>query len=80
MASKPVADWMKWWLVGSTAVIVGSLALLAIDIVMGFAYFGQPKWPLWFSVLGVLAVLGVALGFAGFLGLMAVAGYKARQG
>lgn len=74
---KPVADWMTWWVVGSTAVILGSLALLAVDVVMGFAYFGQPKWPLWFILLGIVAVLGVALGFAGLVGLMAVAGYKA---
>lgn len=77
--SQAIAGWMTWWLVGSTAVLLGSLGLLGVDVVMGFAYFGEPKWPVWFWVLGVLAVAGVGLGFAGFVGLMVVAGYRERK-
>ena len=68
---------MQGWLVASTVVLVGSLVLLGIDVVMGFAYFGEPTWPVWFWVLGIVATVGIGLGFSGFVGLMAVAGYQA---
>ena len=77
--SQVIAGWMRGWLVASTAVLVGSLGLLGVDVVMGFAYFGEPTWPVWVWVLGGLAIAGVALGFAGFLGLIAVAGFRERR-
>jgi hypothetical protein len=56
-------------------ILVGSLALLAVDVVAGFSYFMQKTTPLWVTLLGVAAVSGIALGFAGFLLLMVMAAW-----
>jgi hypothetical protein len=66
----------KPYLIASLAALVLSLFLLAVVVVLAFAYFGHAGTPLWVLILGGLAVLGIGLGFAGFLGLMALAGWS----
>jgi hypothetical protein len=71
---EPVNKRYKPWIVASLAVLVGSLVLLAADVVAAFVYFSETM-PLWVIVVGAAAVLGVALGFAGFFALMSIAGW-----
>lgn len=74
--SKPLPPGYKGWIIACLVIFVGALVLLAADVTAGFVYFDQKTAPLWVTVLGVVAVLGIALGFAGFLLLMLVAGYQ----
>lgn len=73
--TQPIPEGYKAWIIASLAVLVGSLVLLAADVTAGFVYF-DGKSPLWVTILGVVAVLGIGLGFAGFLVLMLVAGWR----
>ncbi len=66
----------KPWIIASVAVLVLSLVLLAGTVVASFVYFNAGGSPLWVVVMGGFAVFGVVLGFAGFLGMMTVAGWR----
>ena len=66
----------KPFIVASLAILVLSLVLLAGAVVAAFYFFGGEGTPLWVVVMGGFAVFGIALGFAGFLGMMLVAGWR----
>ena len=66
----------KPWIVASLAILVLSLMLLAGAVGAAFFFFGGEGTPLWVVVMGGFAVFGIGLGFAGFLGMMLVAGYR----
>jgi len=67
----------KPWLIASVALLVLSLAVLAVSVTAAFVSFQQTGTPLWVVVLGALSVFGILLGFGGIFLLMAVAGVKA---
>ena len=66
----------KPFIVASLAILVLSLVLLVGAVVAAFFFFGGEGTPLWVVVMGGFAVFGIALGFAGFLGMMLVAGWR----
>ena len=66
----------KPFIIGSLGILVLSLVLLAGAVVAAFYFFGGEGTPLWVVVMGGFAVFGIALGFAGFLGMMLVAGWR----
>lgn len=77
----PIPKRYKPWIILSVVVLVGSLVLLAVAVTAGMMLLGAARTPLWVVVVGVLAVAGIGLGFAGFFGLMAVAGWQTwREG
>ena len=66
----------KPFIIASLTILVLSLVLLAGAVVAAFVFFGGEGTPLWVVVMGGFAVFGIALGFAGFLGMMLVAGWR----
>ncbi len=64
------------WLVVSLVVLVLSLLSLGVVVTVIFVYFSGSDVPLWLELLFVVTVLGVAAGFAGFLGMMMLAGWN----
>ena len=71
----------KPWIVASLAILMLSFLLLAGSVVAAFYFFGGEGTPLWVVVLGGFAVLGIVLGFAGFAGMLAIAGWRSfKQG
>ena len=77
--SKPLPDGFKGWIVASVGVLLVSLMLVLGAIVAAFVYFSDKTSPLWVTLLGVAGALGVGLGFAGLVGLMAVAGWREHR-
>ena len=77
--SKPLPDGFKGWIVASVGVLLLSLVLVLGAIVAAFVYFSEKTTPLWVTLLGVAGALGVGLGFAGLVGLMAVAGWREHR-
>lgn len=73
--TEPIGKAYKPWLIVSLTVLVLSLILLAGDVTAAFINFDTKAMPLWVTVVGALAAFGIALGFAGFLGIMLVAGW-----
>lgn len=79
--STPIPKRYTPWLILSVVVLVGSLLLLAVAVTGGMIALGATTTPLWVVACGVLSVAGIGLGFAGFFGLMAVAGWQTwREG
>jgi hypothetical protein len=78
--SKAIPDSLKWWLIGSVAMLVGSLVLFTTTVVAGFVYFSARATPLWVTVLAVISVLGIGVGFLGLFGIFVAAAMKARKG
>ena len=66
----------KPWILASLTVLVLSFVLLAGAVCCAFFFFGGEGTPLWVVVMGGFAVFGIVLGFAGFLGMMLVAGWR----
>jgi hypothetical protein len=77
---KAIPAGYKWWLIGSVAVLVGSLVLFTTAVVAGFVYFSAKATPLWVTVLAVISVLGIGVGFLGLFGIFVAAAMKARKG
>jgi hypothetical protein len=77
--SKALPDRFKGWVVASLGVLLASLVLVLGAIVASFVYFSDKTSPLWVTLLGVAGALGVGLGFAGLVGLMAVAGWREHR-
>ncbi len=77
--SKAISDGFKWWLVASTAVIVGSLLLFVVNLVAGFAFFTEKTAPLWVTVVGVVSVIGMGLGFGCLFLVFLLAALKGRR-
>ena len=81
LRSAPIPKRYKPWIILSIVVLVGSLMLLAVAVTGGMILLGASTTPLWVIACGVLGVGGIGLGFAGFFGLMAVAGWQTwREG
>ncbi len=76
MKTESLGRGYKPWLIGSLVVLVGSLLTLAAAAAGAFIWYSDTSAPVWLVVIGVLAVLGVAAGFAGFVVMMATAGWK----
>ena len=74
--SRAMPDSLRWWLIASVAVLLGSLALFVGNVVAGFAYFTAQSSPLWITVVGVVALLGVGLGFGGLFLVLIFAGVR----
>ncbi len=74
-----MANHLRWSLIASVVVLLGSLALLVGTVVAGFAYFNSQSSPLWLTLVGVVAVLGILTGFAGLLFVLILAAMKARK-
>jgi hypothetical protein len=74
-----MANHLRWVLIASVVVLLGSLVLFVGTIVAGFAYFNSQSSPLWLTLVGVVAVLGIATGFAGLLFVLILAGMNARK-
>ena len=66
----------KPYLMLSLAVLIGSLALLAVVGTVAFIATAGAPVPLWVVVLAVVSVLGMMAGFGGFLLIMVVAGWQ----
>ena len=77
--SKAISEGFKWWLVASTAVIVGSLVLFVVNLVAGFAFFTEKTAPLWVTVVGVVSVIGMGLGFGCLFLVFLLAALKSRR-
>ena len=77
--SKAISEGFKWWLVASTAVIVGSLVLFVVNLVAGFAFFTEKTAPLWVTVVGVVSVIGMGLGFGCLFLVFLLAALKGRR-
>jgi hypothetical protein len=77
--SKAISEGFKWWLVTSTAVIVGSLLLFVVNLVAGFAFFTEKTAPLWVTVIGVISVVGMGLGFGCLFLVFLLAALKGRR-
>lgn len=77
--SKAISEGFKWWLVASTAVIVGSLLLFVVNLVAGFAFFTEKTAPLWVTVIGVISVIGMGLGFGCLFLVFLLAALKGRR-
>jgi hypothetical protein len=80
VGSKAIPAGYKWWLIGSVAVLVGSLVLFTTAVVAGFVYFSAKATPLWVTVWAVISVLGIGVGFLGLFGIFVAAAMKARKG
>jgi hypothetical protein len=78
-AGMTMARHLRWSLISSVVVLLGSLALFVGTVVAGFAYFNSQSSPLWLTVVGVVAVLGIVTGFAGLLFVLILAWMKARK-
>src|SRR5580704_950560 len=76
---KAISERFKWWLVASTAVIVGSLVLFVVNLVAGFAFFTEKTAPLWVTVVGVISVIGMGLGFGCLFLVFLLAALKGRR-
>jgi hypothetical protein len=77
--SEAISERFKWWLVASTAVIVGSLLLFVVNLVAGFAFFTEKTAPLWVTVVGVISVIGMGLGFGCLFLVFLLAALKGRR-
>ena len=66
----------KPWLIASVAVLVGSLAALAVAVTAAFWEFAEVSTPVWVMAMGLLSLIGVGLGFGGLFLLLATAGWK----
>lgn len=77
--SRAIPEGFKWWLIVSTAVIVGSLALFVVNLVAGFAFFTEKTAPLWVTVIGVISVIGMGLGFGCLVLVFLLAALKGRR-
>lgn len=73
--AEPIGKSYQPWLVASLVVLVLSLLLLAVAGTVLFVSYAGVDAPLWAELLLAVAVLGVAAGFAGFFGLMMIAGW-----
>jgi hypothetical protein len=74
--AEPIPKAYKPCIIVSLVVLVGSLVLLAADVVGAFLNFAEKSTPLWVIVIGVLALFGVVLGFGGLFLMLATAGWR----
>ena len=79
MGSKAIPEGFKWWLVASTAMIVGSLVLFVVNVAAGFAFFTEKTAPLWVTVIGVISVIGMGLGFGCLVLVFLLAALRGRR-
>ncbi|WP_213804454.1 hypothetical protein [Granulicella sp. dw_53] len=78
-SNKILSDGLKWCLIASVIILLGSLAMFVTNVVAGFAYFNERTAPLWVTVLGVVSIIGIALGFGGLFLVFLLAAAKSRR-